>query len=389
MVKHATLLIVLLTSSAAAAASENLLINADFEQGLSGWNELWTRTPGGKAALDAARQHGSRHAARIEHTGSQDWSFQQQKPLQVTPGRIYRLSGWLWVEGEGSATLCVTLRDADDKVTDWAFGAATARASGGWRRLHSRFIIPPGTKTMLPRLIGHGPAKVWLDDAVLSLSGTLDELRSKDLPETLKTANASLEVTLQTADATLSVVDRRTGRQWIQRPAASMLVLDAEAVDGGFKLQLLEPAMMLRITGTIRLDDKRPELAVELAAQGEMGNTLAFPHPFLSGEGTFLVMPVNEGISYPVDDRSLPPMRYHLYGGHGLCMPWYGVTDGERADDDRRDRGRRGRSGAPPRRRAVPCPRVAAAKRRVRPHAAAPLRLLRPRRLRGHGEALP
>src|SRR4030042_4221749 len=62
MVKHATLLIVLLTSSATAAANDNLLIHGDFEQGLSGWNELWTRTPDGKAALDAALQHGGRPA---------------------------------------------------------------------------------------------------------------------------------------------------------------------------------------------------------------------------------------------------------------------------------------------------------------------------------------
>ena len=41
-------------------------------------------------------------------------------------------------------------------------------------------------------------------------------------------------------------------------------------------------------------------------------------------------MPVNEGIAYPVDDESLRPMHYHLYGGHGLCMAWYGVTDLDR-----------------------------------------------------------
>ena len=42
-----------------------------------------------------------------------------------------------------------------------------------------------------------------------------------------------------------------------------------------------------------------------------------------------LILPVNEGISYPVDDASLEPMWYHLYGGHGLCMPWWGMTDGK------------------------------------------------------------
>ena len=38
---------------------------------------------------------------------------------------------------------------------------------------------------------------------------------------------------------------------------------------------------------------------------------------------------MNEGISYPVDDATLDPTWYHLYGGHGLCMPWWGMTDGK------------------------------------------------------------
>jgi hypothetical protein len=70
-------------------------------------------------------------------------------------------------------------------------------------------------------------------------------------------------------------------------------------------------------------------LIVAIAGQGDLAKTVRLPHPFVTGEGTYLVMPVNEGISYPVDDKSLRPMGYHLYGGHGLCMPWYGVTDGQ------------------------------------------------------------
>ena len=49
----------------------------------------------------------------------------------------------------------------------------------------------------------------------------------------------------------------------------------------------------------------------------------------ISEKALFLILPVNEGISYPVDDATLDPMSYHLYGGHGLCMPWWGATDGK------------------------------------------------------------
>jgi hypothetical protein len=328
MIRHLALWVAVLASPGVARAGENLLKAGDFERGLAGWSELWTRTPGGKTVLDSGLRHGGRNSLRIEHSGLRDWSLQQEKPLSVKPGQIYQLSGWVRVQGQGSTTLCVTLRDAKDQVTDWTFGGATSRATPGWRPLRSRFIIPPGTKTIVPRLIGEGPATVWLDDAVLSLNGTLDELRSKGLPESLEISNPLLDVTFRVADGTLWVVDRRANRTWRQRANGGVVVLDAKAARGGWDLRLLDPATMLRFTAAVRLGADQPELIVELAAAGELEKRLAFPQPFVTAKGSFLVMPVNEGISYPVDDESLPAMWYHLYGGHGLCMGWYGVTDG-------------------------------------------------------------
>ncbi len=330
MVRHATFLIALLALPGLASAAENLLAGGGFERGLAGWSELWTRTPGGKTVLDRGLRHGGRQSLRIEHTGSRDWSFNRESQLQVAPGQIYQLSAWVRLRGEGSTTLCVSLHDAQDKVTDWSFGAATSRATPGWRPLRSRFVVPPGTKTMLPRVIGQGPAKVWLDDVVLSLEGTLDQLRSKDLPRILTISNRFLVVTLRTANGTLSVLDRRTNRMWTQSPTGELVILEAKPARNGLDVRLLDPVTMLELDVAVRLDARRPELLLELSASGELGSSLAFPQPFLTAKGSLLVMPINEGISYPVDDRSLPEMRYHLYGGHGLCMAWYGVTDGVR-----------------------------------------------------------
>ena len=77
-----------------------------------------------------------------------------------------------------------------------------------------------------------------------------------------------------------------------------------------------------------QLDGDSPELVVTIRATGEMNAPLAWPAPFVSAKGQLLILPVNEGINYPADDESLPAMHYHLYGGHGLCMPWYGATEG-------------------------------------------------------------
>jgi hypothetical protein len=323
------LLPLLLALAAVSPARENLLVNGDFQQGLAGWNDLWTRTPGGKVALDRQERHSGPQSARIEHTGRRDWSLAQRQSLQVKPGQIYELSGWVRVEGPGDTTLSVTLRDAGGSVTDWIFAAQTSAATDGWRLLRSRFVVPAGTWTVQPRLTGEGPATVWLDDARLVLAGSIDELRAKNLPRTVRNAAGKLDVTLNVADATLTVTDSRTGRRWEQRPGNNIVVLDARPAPGGFELRLLEPVSMLKIDAAVQIDGRLPEMTVKLSGAGDLAKPLGFPAPFVSDKETFLVLPLNEGISYPAADETIEPAYHYLYGGHGLCMAWYGQTDGQ------------------------------------------------------------
>lgn len=311
------------------AGDDELIVNGGFEQGMAGWSSFWSRDGSGSAALDAQEKHAGRQAVRIEYPGAADWSVAQAKPLAVVPGQIYELAGQMRVSGESDATLCVILRDAKGQAIEWAFGAATAKPGDGWRAVSSRFLIPPRGTSIVPRVIGHGPAKLWADDISLKLRGSLDALRVKGLPEKLMVASNSLDVTLTTADGALEVVDNRTQRHWRQQAETPVVVLDAKAADGGLTVQLLDPAGMNKFTAAIVSEKDRPELALTLSGEGELGRPLGYPHPFVAEKGELLIMPVNEGISYPADDATLPEMHYILYGGHGLCMAWYGIC-GER-----------------------------------------------------------
>ena len=98
---------------------------------------------------------------------------------------------------------------------------------------------------------------------------------------------------------------------------------------------------MREVAARARLDGDTPELVVVLRAEGEMD----VPLPALTvclRQGQLLILPVNEGIGYPVDDEALPPMHYYLYGGHGLCMPGTGRWKVMPAGWPYRDTGRRG-----------------------------------------------
>jgi len=314
----------------ARSPGASLLQNGNFENGTEGWNPLWARDPMAvRGVLDTAERHGSTQSLRIEHTGQKDWSLTPSLTLKVQPGEIYELSAWVRVQGAGSAMLCAIARDAGGKVINWAYGGQVAREAKEWRFLRSHFVIAPGIATICPRLIGDGPATVWCDDFALTRQGSLSALRTQGLPAAVTIGNAAVEVSLRTGDATFAVKDLRANRTWVQRmDGAPMVVLDARADGPKIDLKLLDPASMRELTATARLDGDTPEMVVSIRAEGEMDAPLAWPAPFASAKGELLILPVNEGISYPTDDESLPAMHYILYGGHGLCMPWYGVLDG-------------------------------------------------------------
>ncbi|MCL5282827.1 MAG: glycoside hydrolase [Planctomycetes bacterium] len=85
----------------------------------------------------------------------------------------------------------------------------------------------------------------------------------------------------------------------------------------------------LSVSVSLEVDASRPEFTVTLSAQGQLRQSLRFLHPFVTEAGTYLVVPMNEGISYPVDDVSVETRKLIAYGGHGICMPFWGATDGQ------------------------------------------------------------
>ncbi len=310
-----------------APAQESLIVNGGFENGLTGWDKFWSRETGGHAELDSETIHSGTNAIHIEHTGETDWSFPQTRRLTVEPGDLFELTGWLKLNGPGTATLTVILYDAQGKPLSWALGGQTLRSSDTWRELKCRFVVPQGGATILPRLMGQGPSVVWMDDCSLKKTGTLAALRKRDLPDSLSLRADWGSVEFHTVDGSLTFKDARTGRTYRSTGGSAPMVLDARASQDTISFQLLTTDDTLTVDGSIQLDAEKPEILVSLHATGSMQHELAFPRPFASQPGDFLIMPVNEGISYPVDDATLPAMHYHLYGGHGLCMAFWGMTD--------------------------------------------------------------
>jgi len=146
----------------------------------------------------------------------------------------------------------------------------------------------------------------------------------------LTVSNDAISVTVETDDGTMSVSDKRSGFTWRQKALVKGKAIDASQAADSIEMTWRQPGLNLDIRAKLRLDADKPEFTVELSAGGSLKSALSFPHPFVTEAGTYLVVPMNEGISYPVDDESIKPRWLAAYGGHGICMAFWGVTDGRR-----------------------------------------------------------
>jgi len=126
----------------------------------------------------------------------------------------------------------------------------------------------------------------------------------------------------------MSVSNKRTGLSWRQKALVKGKVANTSQVADSIEMTWQQAGLNLDVRAKLRLDADKPEFTVELSAEGSLKSALSFPHPFVTEAGTYLVVPMNEGISYPVDDESIKTRWLAAYGGHGICMAFWGVTNG-------------------------------------------------------------
>ncbi|HWH68100.1 MAG TPA: hypothetical protein VNT26_01835, partial [Candidatus Sulfotelmatobacter sp.] len=148
--------------------------------------------------------------------------------------------------------------------------------------------------------------------------------------EPLARGNKFISVSFEPLSGKLSVLDKRTQQTWSQdQLAADIEVQAATPSEKGLELKLHQKTSNLDFVAAFDLEPKAPELTCTLSAKGTLPGKLLYPPPFLTGAGTYLVVPLAEGIRYPVDDASIPNRSFSVYAAWGLSMAFWGVTDGQ------------------------------------------------------------
>ena len=282
----------------------------------------WSRTE--KAASLAARADG---ALELRHSGEQDWSIHGMAPIDVKPGDAFRLSctskALDGVAAPGPYSLSAILWDAQGKVMDWTYGSRSAKPG---EPAAAEFMVPPGAARIEPRVVGHGPTGVVLQGfKVEALGNRLPQGGARPADVTAETD--CLKVVVSGADASLTVTDRRTGRVWAPGAPGALFVTGLSRAGRAICATALDPASLRTWGILVSPSPKLPELLVTVTGEGEMPAALDYPQAFATKPGDRLIVPMNEGISFPVDEPDGIPGRLPAYSGHGVCMAFFGVQD--------------------------------------------------------------
>lgn len=135
-------------------------------------------------------------------------------------------------------------------------------------------------------------------------------------------SNRFIDVAFSRSSGAFRVQDKRIRRSWRQQKwRDSVAPVRATRTRSGIEAEF--PSFSAVIT----LEKNAPEFTVTVNGQGPLRQLLGYPLPFVTGKGTALIVPLNEGIHYPVEDESIAPRQLITYGGHGISMPWFGVMD--------------------------------------------------------------
>ena len=265
---------------------------------------------------------------RFVHSGQHDWALNGIPEIAARPGDIFEFSVATAKTVDDAARLdvCAIVRWADGREPNWMYARKWIRPGG---RTVTRFMVPDGAVSVTPRVIGGGVADFRLVEAVCRRT------ERRDVPaagRTVAFTNDTLVVSIGVGGA-LTVSDRRTGRVWrpIRKGGPTATDVRERLPRLGtprLEVSFLNPETLGTLTALVAADPTRPgELTVTLIGGGDLSGELAWPPPFAAQAGDRMVLPINEGMGFPVDEPYEGPRRMITYGGHGLCMAFFGIAD--------------------------------------------------------------
>ena len=304
-------------------SSPNLVANPDLAQDWQGWSPIWSRTEAAATAKIASGRRTDSRCIVVHSDDTKDWALSQTTTVPVKPRQLYAISGWLKAEG-GNPSISVVARDEKDVVLEWELGSiGTARP--GWNYVHRSFVIPGTCRSIQFRLTGSGVGTTSLEAPTLQFSATLPSMAIP--PVRLATDRVNLQVS---SDGSMAISSRK-GRTWRYRAweAANVIKSIHKLGPRSLMIDAIDTANDLPFSVNLQVAFDAPEVTMSYQSSGPMSAPLAAGGSLITEHPEWIVVPMNEGIRFPVEDATINNWSIITYGGHGLCMPWTGAVDPE------------------------------------------------------------
>ncbi len=288
----------------------------------------WARNDDGFAVKSAKDDSfGGKVVARIVHKTPTDWAVRIPKLIDAAPGDIFELTCLVKNEGKTKCDFGVVLYDPQGTALDWNFGGAEIYPSNDLQTSTSKFLVPVGVAKIEPRVIGSGDTDVSIAEYKIQRVGRIVQ---SDAQGTLPAENAYLRVVFHLENGSFDVRDVRTNRVWRQDVAnSSQFVVASKPIERGVKFELLDARSFTKYDASIQLEKDAPEIVVKLSAPDDapLASNISYPFPFATKTTDRIILPLNEGISFPTTEPEPIVGVIHTYGGHGLCMAFWGVVN--------------------------------------------------------------
>lgn len=273
----------------------------------------------------------------LSHTGRQDWSLSGFPRITVKSGEYFELSCRVKLSSSqqgGYAEVGVVLRDEQGEVIKWSYGSVVLPTSSDeWAWLKTRFLVPPASHSVEPRLIGFGSGVVQIGEFNVERR---TRGRSELNPERIRVAEIkrnNIVLVYSEEVGAVEIANLNPGavsgeQQLWKMPISSQGWVITDAVKGADTLTLtfVEPETVRDVKAIFRLEGSG-EMVVTVDSPGALSKPLDFPPPIKTDKGQRLIVPMNEGMGYPVDEDHYGLRRLAAYSGHGICMGFFGATD--------------------------------------------------------------
>lgn len=259
----------------------------------------------------------------IEYKTSDDFSISINNEMNVSEGEMYLFASNIFLP-KGNISANFILYDENNNVIDWCGGITTLTPANGYQALYCLIFVNSEIKKIRPRFTGEGNTIAKIKNTSLYKIENMQNMNSC-------IENEYLKVICNAQTLSVNVFDKRNGILYEQcsENLKGIIFTESSVSENSIKLISYDKKGKPVITSMIKFNsENQASLDYSLSMPHDYTfSSFSFPQKSISKEGDYLVLPVNEGMCFDYNDEQAFHGELVTYSGHGLCMPFFGITN--------------------------------------------------------------